>query len=104
MDSDGLFAVAFARERAGDCIERHRLLAGGEQVDRPAPSDAPAVEQLLQILRSDGEPQTWVDRMVTEANRRGGLDNITAIVIRIDSVDSDTGEHPAIPAAASQRS
>jgi protein phosphatase len=61
-------------------------------------------EQLLEILRSDGTPQTWVDRMVAEANRRGGLDNITAIVIRIDSVDSDTGEHPAMPAAASQRS
>jgi serine/threonine protein phosphatase PrpC len=61
-------------------------------------------EQLLQILRSDGDPQAWVDRMVAEANRRGGLDNITAIVIRIDSVDSDTGEHPAVPAAASQRS
>jgi hypothetical protein len=25
-------------------------------------------------------------------------------VIRIDSVDSDTGEHPVMPAAASQRS
>jgi hypothetical protein len=45
-----------------------------------------------------------VDRMVAEANRRGGLDNITAIVIRIDSVDSDTGEHPVVPAAATQRS
>jgi PPM family protein phosphatase len=61
-------------------------------------------EQLLKILRSEGDPQTWVDKMVAEANRRGGLDNITAIVIRIDSVDSDTGEHPTVPAAASQRS
>src|ERR1041384_3665425 len=57
-------------------------------------------EHLARIIRSGGEPQTWVDRMVNEANRRGGLDNITAIVIRIDSVDSDTGEHPIIPAAA----
>jgi serine/threonine protein phosphatase PrpC len=61
-------------------------------------------EQLLQILRSDGGPQTWVDQMVAEANRRGGLDNITAIVIRIDSVDSDTGEHPVVQAAAGERS
>jgi protein phosphatase len=53
-------------------------------------------EQLLQILRSEGGPQSWVDRMVAEANRRGGLDNITAILIRIDSVDSDTGEHPVV--------
>jgi PPM family protein phosphatase len=60
-------------------------------------------EELTTILSSDGGPQAWVDRMVTEANRRGGLDNITAIVIRIDSVDSDTGEH-AVPAVASGRS
>ena len=55
-------------------------------------------EQLTRILGADGGPQGWVDRMVTEANRRGGLDNITAIVIRIDSV-GNTGEHP-VPAAA----
>jgi protein phosphatase len=61
-------------------------------------------EQLLDILSSDGGPQVWVDRMVAEANRRGGLDNITAIVIRIDSVDSDTGEHPTVSAVAGQRS
>jgi protein phosphatase len=61
-------------------------------------------EQLINIHASDDSPQVWVDRMVAEANRRGGLDNITAIVIRIDSVDSDTGEHPVVPAAASQRS
>ena len=57
-------------------------------------------EQLYGIIRAGGEPQAWVDRMVNEANRRGGLDNITAIAVRIDSVDSDTGEHPAIPAVA----
>ena len=58
--------------------------------------------QLTRILTSEGSPQHWVDRMITEANRRGGLDNITAIVIRIDSVDSNTGEHPVMPAAAGQ--
>jgi serine/threonine protein phosphatase PrpC len=61
-------------------------------------------EQLTDIVSSGGGPQAWVDQMVAEANRRGGLDNITAIVIQIDSVDSDTGEHPVMPAAASQRS
>jgi serine/threonine protein phosphatase PrpC len=54
-------------------------------------------EQLIRILRSDGEPQHWVDRMITEANRRGGLDNITAIVVRAESVDSNTGEQPVQP-------
>jgi PPM family protein phosphatase len=61
-------------------------------------------EQLVDILGSSDGPQAWVDQMVAEANRRGGLDNITAIVIRIDSVDSDTGEHPTVSAAAGQRS
>jgi serine/threonine protein phosphatase PrpC len=52
-------------------------------------------EQLIQIMSSDGGPRHWVDRMITEANHRGGLDNITAIVIRIESVDSPAGEQPA---------
>jgi protein phosphatase len=54
-------------------------------------------EQLSRILRSDGEPRHWVDRMITEANRRGGRDNITAIVVRTESVDSATGEQPVQP-------
>ena len=41
-------------------------------------------EQLHAILSGEGGPQLWVDRMISEANRRGGLDNITAIVIRIE--------------------
>lgn len=51
-------------------------------------------EHLVRILSSDGGPQDWVDRMIAEANRRGGLDNITAIVIRIDAVDSPAGVRP----------
>ena len=39
-------------------------------------------EALVRILCSDGEPQRCVDRMIAEANERGGLDNITAIVLR----------------------
>jgi len=61
-------------------------------------------EQLIRILTGDGGPQHWVDRMITEANRRGGLDNITAIVIRIDSVGSNTGEQPAVATAAGETS
>jgi protein phosphatase len=60
-------------------------------------------EQLTRILNADGGPQHWVDRMVTEANRRGGLDNITAIVIRIDSIESSTGEHTTATAAAESK-
>ena len=60
-------------------------------------------EQLTRILSADGGPQHWVDRMITEANRRGGLDNITAIVVRIDSVESSTGEHTTATAAAESK-
>jgi serine/threonine protein phosphatase PrpC len=59
-------------------------------------------EQLVRILSSDGDPQHWVDRLISEANRRGGLDNITAIVVRIDAVDAPTGEQPAVTGAVSQ--
>ena len=51
-------------------------------------------EQLVRILSSDGGPQDWVDQMIAAANQRGGLDNITAIVIRIESVDSPAGVWP----------
>ena len=61
-------------------------------------------EHLTRILSSDGEPQHWVDRMITEANRRGGLDNITAIVVRIESVDSNTGEQPVMQGAVGEKS
>ena len=44
-------------------------------------------DQLVRILRSEGGPEVWVDKMVTEANYRGGLDNITAIVVKIEAVD-----------------
>jgi serine/threonine protein phosphatase PrpC len=54
-------------------------------------------EQLARILSSDGEPLHWVDRMITEANRQGGVDNITAIAVRIESVDGNTGEQLVQP-------
>jgi PPM family protein phosphatase len=56
-------------------------------------------ELLVKILSSEGDPQGWVDKMIAEANRRGGLDNITAIVVRIDAVDQPTGETPVITGA-----
>jgi protein phosphatase len=59
-------------------------------------------EQLHQILQGEGGPDTWVDRMIADANRRGGLDNITVVVVRIDEVDPNTGEH-RIPVATAGR-
>jgi protein phosphatase len=43
---------------------------------------------LHEILKGQGTPERWVDKMVAEANRRGGLDNITAIVVHVDSVEA----------------
>jgi serine/threonine protein phosphatase PrpC len=45
-------------------------------------------DALAAILRAPGSPEKWVERMVAEANRRGGLDNITALIVRIDEVDA----------------
>lgn len=59
-------------------------------------------EQLATILQTEGGPDTWVDRMIADANRRGGLDNITVVVVRIDEVDPNTDEH-RIPTAAAGR-
>ena len=52
-------------------------------------------DQLAVILMDEGGPQMWVDRMISEANHRGGLDNITAVIVQIESVDAPSGEHPA---------
>ena len=41
-------------------------------------------EHIHKILEAPGGPQDWVDAMINDANRRGGLDNITAIVVKID--------------------
>jgi len=43
-------------------------------------------EDLVGILSTNGGPRHWVDRMIGEAKRRGGLDDITAIVVRIEAV------------------
>ena len=57
-------------------------------------------EQLAVILKSEGGPQHWVDRLINEANRRGGLDNITAIIIRIEpDVPSDVTS-PVLPTSS----
>ncbi len=61
-------------------------------------------QQLVQILKSDGGPQAWVDKMITEANRRGGLDNITAIIVRIEGIEGNTGEITVPNIAAPKKS
>ena len=49
--------------------------------------------QLAELLSPDRMPQDEVDSLIAEANRHGGLDNITAIIVRIDSVEAPTAEN-----------
>jgi len=57
--------------------------------------------RLAQLLMSRAEPERKVQALISEANGRGGLDNITAIVVHVDDIDEQperiTGEMPAIP-------
>jgi serine/threonine protein phosphatase PrpC len=53
--------------------------------------------RLLQLLMVRSSPGRIVDALISEANGRGGLDNITAIVVQVQQVDT-----PATPAPAAQ--
>ena len=56
---------------------------------------------LQAAVETGAEPQQIVDMLITEANRRGGLDNITVIVLRVDTVQGRTsGETAALAAGA----
>jgi protein phosphatase len=54
--------------------------------------------ELAEQLGGERMPQERVDALITEANRHGGLDNITAVIVRIDSVDSA----PSMPTQVTQ--
>jgi len=43
---------------------------------------------LAEVLTSGRVPQEQVDALIAEANRHGGLDNITAVIVRIDAVEA----------------
>jgi protein phosphatase len=45
--------------------------------------------RLQQLLLARAEPQRIVDSLIAEANGRGGLDNITAIVVAVRALDAD---------------
>ena len=45
--------------------------------------------RLQQLLASRASPQRMVEALISEANSRGGLDNITAIVVHVLDVDDD---------------
>ena len=45
--------------------------------------------RLQQLLQARVEPTRIVDSLIAEANGRGGLDNITAIVVSVRALDAD---------------
>jgi protein phosphatase len=53
-------------------------------------------DDLQAIMREPLELEAMVDRLIAEANRRGGLDNITTILVRIEAVAPPTGENPVV--------
>lgn len=53
-------------------------------------------EDLQAILEQDGSLEDRVDALIAEANRRGGLDNITVILVQIEEVAAPTGEQPVV--------
>jgi len=53
-------------------------------------------EQIQEILGRNPDPQPAVDELVKEANRAGGIDNITAVIL--DFVDDGSGEGSTVAA------
>jgi protein phosphatase len=54
--------------------------------------------ELHQMLASSNEPGALVDTLVDEANRRGGLDNITVIIVRVEAVEAPRDDRSTVAA------
>jgi protein phosphatase len=48
--------------------------------------------RLAQLLNSRAEPERKVQSLIAEANGRGGLDNITAIIVQVAATDASDGD------------
>jgi serine/threonine protein phosphatase PrpC len=57
-------------------------------------------DQIAGILASEADPQVAVDELIQAALRRGGRDNVTAIVVDATKVSDDDGVRTAPPNAA----
>jgi PPM family protein phosphatase len=55
--------------------------------------------RLQQLLQSRANPERIVNAMITDANNNGGIDNITAIVVKVVTADTRfaTGEVTPVP-------
>ncbi len=56
--------------------------------------------RLHQLLSSRAEPQRIVDSLIAEANGRGGLDNITAILVLVRKTDESMDDARTVEAPA----
>jgi protein phosphatase len=56
--------------------------------------------RLHHLLSSRATAQRVVEALISEANGRGGLDNITAIVVRVIATDADNSAAPERAAAS----
>jgi protein phosphatase len=54
--------------------------------------------RLQQLMASKANPGRVVDALIAEANGRGGLDNITAILVQVHAVGAGTGRAATDPA------
>jgi PPM family protein phosphatase len=56
-------------------------------------------KRLLQLLQSAASPERIVNAMISDANNNGGIDNITAIVVKVITADTRfrTGEVTPVP-------
>jgi protein phosphatase len=59
--------------------------------------------RLQTLLISRATPDRKVHALISEANGRGGLDNITAIVVEVADLDGPRPETPTGPMAAQPR-
>jgi serine/threonine protein phosphatase PrpC len=56
-------------------------------------------KRLLQLLQSRASPERIVNAMISDANNNGGIDNITAIVVKVITADTrfTTGDVTPVP-------
>jgi protein phosphatase len=57
--------------------------------------------RLFQLLQSRASPERIVNAMISDANNNGGIDNITAIVVKVVTADTrfQTGDVTPVPQA-----
>lgn len=84
--SDVIPDLYFGTLEAGDLV----LLASDGLTGMLEDSD------VHEIMRSAVPLEGMVDALIAGANHRGGLDNVTTILVRIEDVPATTGEIPAM--------